>query len=100
MQALLSWQGPCVTLDIPWVALIDQSISIVVAHSSSIRVKDSLKTTWRTKMDNILKTILNGESLSKLGEDNSCWKFLNRVCKLESLNNIFQLSFLSMYVLS
>jgi len=56
-------------LDIPWLALIGQSISIVVfvAHSSSIRVKDSLEIDSRTKMDS-LKSILNGGvSLSKLG---------------------------------
>jgi hypothetical protein len=53
-------------LDIPWVALIDQSISIVVVHSSSIKIEDSSKIAWRAKMDS-LKIILNGVSLSKLG---------------------------------
>jgi hypothetical protein len=55
-------------LDIPWVALIGQSVSIVLAHSSSIRVEDSLETAWRTKMD-FLKAILNGVSLSKAWRD-------------------------------
>ncbi len=68
MQALLSGQGPFVMLDIPWVALIGQSVSIVLAHSSSIRVEDSLETAWRTKMD-FLKAILNGVSLSKAWRD-------------------------------
>jgi dynamin GTPase len=56
VQALQLGQGPSVTLDIPWVALIGQSVSIVAAHSGSIRIEDSLETAWRTKMDS-LKTI-------------------------------------------
>ncbi|CAM6079306.1 unnamed protein product [Sphagnum tenellum] len=66
VQALLSGQGPSITLDIPWVALIGQSISIAAAHSGSGRIEDSLETAWRAEMDS-LKAILNGVSLSKLG---------------------------------
>jgi dynamin GTPase len=65
-QALLSGQGPSITLDIPWVALIGQSVSIAAAHSGSVRIEDSLETAWRAEMDS-LKAILNGVSLSKLG---------------------------------
>jgi dynamin GTPase len=66
VQALLSGQGPSITLDIPWVALIGQSISIAAAHSGSVRIEDSLEAAWRAEMDS-LKAILNGVSLSKLG---------------------------------
>jgi dynamin GTPase len=66
VQALLSGQGPSVTLDIPWVALIGQSVSIAAAHSGSVSAEDSLETAWRAEMDS-LKSILNGASPSKLG---------------------------------
>jgi len=66
VQALLSGQGPSITSDIPWAALIGQSISIAAAHSGSVRIEDSLETAWRAEMDS-LKAILNGVSLSKLG---------------------------------
>jgi len=51
------------------LACIDWPIHLhccIVAHSGSIRVKDSLEIASRTKMDS-LKSILNGVSLSKLG---------------------------------
>ena len=62
VNALLSGQGPPSTMDIPWVALIGQPISIVVAHSN---LEDSLETTWKVEMET-LKSILNGAPTAKL----------------------------------
>jgi dynamin GTPase len=63
VNALLSGQGPPSTMDIPWVALIGQSVSIAAAHSSS---EDSLETAWKAEMET-LKSILNGAPSAKLG---------------------------------
>lgn len=63
VNALLVGQGPSSTLDVPWVALIGQSVSIAAAHSSS---EDSLDTAWKAEMET-LKSILNGAPSSKLG---------------------------------
>ncbi|KAL4303962.1 hypothetical protein GQ457_10G015750 [Hibiscus cannabinus] len=63
VQALLSNQGPPKTLDIPWVALIGQSVSIASAQSGS---ENSLETAWRAESES-LKSILTGAPQSKLG---------------------------------
>uniref|UniRef100_A9U1V2 dynamin GTPase n=1 Tax=Physcomitrium patens TaxID=3218 RepID=A9U1V2_PHYPA len=63
VNALISGQGPSNTQDIPWVALIGQSVSIAAAHSSP---EDSLDTAWKAEMES-LKTILKGAPSAKLG---------------------------------
>lgn len=63
VQALLSNQGPSKTIDIPWVALIGQSVSIASAQSGS---ENSLETAWRAESES-LKSILSGAPHSKLG---------------------------------
>ncbi|XP_010548480.1 PREDICTED: dynamin-2A [Tarenaya hassleriana] len=64
VQALLSNQGPPKTNDIPWVALIGQSVSIASAQSGS--GETSLETAWRAESES-LKSILTGTPQSKLG---------------------------------
>ncbi|OAY58763.1 dynamin-2A [Manihot esculenta] len=63
VQALLLNQGPTKTVDIPWVALIGQSVSIASAQSGS---ESSLETAWRAESES-LKSILSGAPQSKLG---------------------------------
>ncbi|GAY68577.1 hypothetical protein CUMW_265240, partial [Citrus unshiu] len=63
VQALLLNQGPPKTADIPWVALIGQSVSIATAQSGS---ESSLETAWRAESES-LKSILTGAPQSKLG---------------------------------
>ncbi|KAJ4847397.1 Dynamin-2A [Turnera subulata] len=63
VQALLLNQGPPKTVDIPWVALIGQSVSIASAQSGS---ENSLETAWRAESES-LKSILTGAPQSKLG---------------------------------
>ncbi|MBA0827351.1 hypothetical protein Goarm_012136 [Gossypium armourianum] len=63
VQALLLNQGPTKTSDIPWVALIGQSVSIASAQSGS---ENSLETAWRAEFET-LKSILTGAPQSKLG---------------------------------
>jgi dynamin GTPase len=63
VNALISGQGPPSTADIPWVALIGQSVSIAAAHSNG---EDSLDTAWKAEMDS-LKSILSGAPSTKLG---------------------------------
>ncbi|KAM7478711.1 hypothetical protein LguiA_026924 [Lonicera macranthoides] len=63
VQALLSNQGPRSTSDIPFVALIGQSVSIASAQSGS---DNSLETAWRAESES-LKSILTGAPQSKLG---------------------------------
>ncbi|KAF2290699.1 hypothetical protein GH714_015063 [Hevea brasiliensis] len=63
VQALLLNQGPAKTADIPWVALIGQSVSIATAQSGS---ESSLETAWRAESES-LKSILTGAPQSKLG---------------------------------
>ncbi|CAF2082032.1 unnamed protein product [Brassica napus] len=65
VQALLSNQGPPKTTDIPWVALIGQSVSIASEQSGS-GVKNSLETAWPAESES-LKSILTGAPQSKLG---------------------------------
>ncbi|CAN4081338.1 unnamed protein product [Withania somnifera] len=66
VQALLSNQGPRSTADIPWVALIGQSVSIASAQSGSVGSDNSLETAWRAESES-LKSILPGAPQSKLG---------------------------------
>ncbi|KAL3324308.1 hypothetical protein AABB24_038474 [Solanum stoloniferum] len=66
VQALLSNQGPRGTADIPWVALIGQSVSIASAQSGSVGSENSLETAWRAESES-LKSILTGAPQSKLG---------------------------------
>ncbi|XWS24690.1 hypothetical protein CRYUN_Cryun27aG0005000 [Craigia yunnanensis] len=63
VQALLLNQGPPKTAEIPWVALIGQSVSIVSAQSGS---ENSLETAWKAESES-LKSILIGAPQSKLG---------------------------------
>jgi dynamin GTPase len=63
VQALLLNQGPPKTADIPWIALIGQSVSIASAQSGS---ESSLETAWKAESES-LKTILTGAPQSKLG---------------------------------
>ncbi|OVA10201.1 Dynamin central domain [Macleaya cordata] len=66
VQALLLNQGPRNTSDIPWVALIGQSVSIASAQSGSVGSDNSLETAWRAESES-LKSILTGAPQSKLG---------------------------------
>jgi hypothetical protein len=59
VQALLSGQGPSVTLEMPWVAMIGQSGGFMSAD-------DTLETAWKAEMES-LKSILSGVSHKKLG---------------------------------
>lgn len=65
MQALLLNQGPRSTSDIPWVALIGQSVTIASAQSGS-GADNSLENAWRAESES-LKSILTGAPQSKLG---------------------------------
>ncbi|XP_071725567.1 dynamin-2A-like [Rutidosis leptorrhynchoides] len=66
VQALLLGQGPRSTADIPWVALIGQSVSIASAQSGNVGSDNSLETAWRAESES-LKSILTGAPQSKLG---------------------------------
>ncbi|KAL2231825.1 dynamin-2A [Sesamum indicum] len=66
VQALLLNQGPRSTSDIPWVALIGQSVSIASAQSGTVGADNSLETAWRAETES-LKSILTGAPQSKLG---------------------------------
>lgn len=59
-------QGPPKASDIPWVALIGQSVSIATAQSGSAGSESSLETAWRAESES-LKSILTGAPPSKLG---------------------------------
>ncbi|XP_021720288.1 dynamin-2B-like [Chenopodium quinoa] len=65
VQALLSGQGPRSTADMPWVALIGQSVSIATA-SGTAGSENSLETAWRAETES-LKSILTGAPQGKLG---------------------------------
>ncbi|KAL4580822.1 hypothetical protein LXL04_017026 [Taraxacum kok-saghyz] len=65
-QALLLGQGPRSAADIPWVALIGQSVSIASAQSGSVGADNSLETAWRAESES-LKSILTGAPQTKLG---------------------------------
>ncbi|RYR44382.1 hypothetical protein Ahy_A08g040720 isoform C [Arachis hypogaea] len=66
VQALLLNQGPAKASDIPWVALIGQSVSIATAQSGSAGAENSLETAWRAESES-LKSILTGAPQNKLG---------------------------------
>lgn len=66
VQALLLNQGPPKTSDIPWVALIGQSVSIGSANPGSAGSENSLETAWQAESES-LKSILPGVPPSKLG---------------------------------
>ncbi|XP_042036025.1 dynamin-2A-like isoform X1 [Salvia splendens] len=66
VQALLLNQGPRSTSDIPWVALIGQSVAIASAQSGSVGADNSLENAWRAESES-LKSILTGAPQSKLG---------------------------------
>ncbi|KAI6685219.1 hypothetical protein NL676_031132 [Syzygium grande] len=66
VQALLLNKGPPRTADIPWVALIGQSVSIASAQSGGVGSENSLETAWRAESKS-LKSILTGAPQSKLG---------------------------------
>ncbi|KAA8545434.1 hypothetical protein F0562_020218 [Nyssa sinensis] len=66
VQALLLNQGPRSTSDIPWVALIGQTVSIASAQSGNVGSESSLETAWRAESES-LKSILTGAPQSKLG---------------------------------
>jgi dynamin GTPase len=63
VNALISGQGPSSAADIPWVALIGQSVSIAAAHSNG---EDSSDSAWKAEMES-LKSILSGAPSAKLG---------------------------------
>ncbi|WOL19111.1 hypothetical protein Cni_G27908 [Canna indica] len=66
VQALLLNQGPRSAADIPWVALIGQSVSIASTQAGSVGSENSLETAWRAETES-LKTILTGAPQNKLG---------------------------------
>ncbi|XWS11549.1 hypothetical protein CRYUN_Cryun37aG0007900 [Craigia yunnanensis] len=66
VQALLLNQGPPKTSDIPWVALIGQSVSIASTQSGSASSDNSLETAWRAESES-LKSILIGAPQNKFG---------------------------------
>ncbi|KAH7835100.1 hypothetical protein Vadar_022884 [Vaccinium darrowii] len=66
VQALLLGQGPRSTSEIPWVALIGQTVSIASAQSGNVGSENSLETAWRAESES-LKSILTGAPQSKLG---------------------------------
>lgn len=66
VQALLLNQGPPKASDIPWVALIGQSVSIASAQAGSVGSESSLETAWRAESES-LRSILTGAPQSKLG---------------------------------
>ncbi|XP_059648293.1 dynamin-2A-like [Cornus florida] len=66
VQALLLNQGPRSTSDIPWVALIGQTVSIASAQAGNVGSESSLETAWRAESES-LKSILTGAPQSKLG---------------------------------
>lgn len=66
VQALLLNQGPPKTSDIPWVAVIGQSVSISAAPSGSGASESSLETAWRAEIETLKKS-LAGAPQEKLG---------------------------------
>lgn len=64
--SLLLNQGPRNAADIPWVALIGQSVSIASAQAGSVGPENSLETAWRAETES-LRSILTGAPQSKLG---------------------------------
>ncbi|KAK6945538.1 Pleckstrin homology domain [Dillenia turbinata] len=64
VQALLLNQGPPKTADIPWVALIGQSVSLASVQSGGS--ENSLENAWRAESES-LKSILTRAPQNKLG---------------------------------
>jgi len=62
VAALLAGNGPASTQEIPWVAMIGQSVSIAAAHGS----EGSLETAWKAEAES-LKTLLTQTTPTKLG---------------------------------
>ncbi|KAH9782061.1 Dynamin-2A [Citrus sinensis] len=77
VQALLLNQGPPKTADIPWVAVIGQSVSLATAQSGS---ESSLETAWRAESES-LKSILTGAPQSKLGRIALVDALAQQICK-------------------
>ncbi|XP_074582405.1 dynamin-2A-like [Curcuma longa] len=66
VQALLLNQGPRSASDIPWVALIGQSVSLASAQAGTVGSDNSLETAWKAEAES-LKSILAGAPQNKLG---------------------------------
>ncbi|KAH9603114.1 hypothetical protein KSS87_002688 [Heliosperma pusillum] len=66
VQALLMGQGPRSAADIPWVALIGQSVAIATAQSGNAGSENSLEAAWRAESES-LKSILTNAPQNKLG---------------------------------
>ncbi|XP_044462733.1 dynamin-2A-like isoform X2 [Mangifera indica] len=66
VQALLMNQGPPKTSDIPWVAVIGQSVSIISAPSGSAASESPLEAAWRAEIETLKKS-LTGAPQNKLG---------------------------------
>lgn len=66
VQALLLNQGPPKTSDIPWVAVIGQSVAISSVSSSGGAADSSLEAAWRAEVET-LKRLLSGAPQNKLG---------------------------------
>lgn len=66
VQALLSNQGPPKTSDIPWVAVIGQSVAISSVSSGGGAAESSLEAAWRAEVET-LKRLLSGAPQNKLG---------------------------------
>ncbi|XP_031249572.1 dynamin-2A-like isoform X1 [Pistacia vera] len=66
VQALLMNQGPPKTSDIPWVAVIGQSVSISSAPSGSAASESPLEAAWRAEIETLKKS-LTGAPQNKLG---------------------------------
>ncbi|KAH9750506.1 Dynamin-2A [Citrus sinensis] len=66
VRALLLNQGPPKTSDIPWVAVIGQSVAISSVTSSGAAADSSLEAAWRAEVET-LKRLLSGAPQNKLG---------------------------------
>lgn len=66
VRALLLNQGPPKTSDIPWVAVIGQSVAISSVSSSGGAADSSLEAAWRAEVET-LKRLLSGAPQNKLG---------------------------------
>ena len=98
VQALLSNQGPPKTTDIPWVALIGQSVSIASAAQSGSG-ENSLETAWRAESESLNKT-LTGAPQSKLGRNALVETLASQIRSRMKLRlpNILSGYFLALYV--
>ncbi|RHN59144.1 putative dynamin GTPase [Medicago truncatula] len=66
VEALLLNKGPTKAQDIPWVALIGQSVTTTTLKSRSSGSENYFETAWRAESES-LKSILTGAPPSKLG---------------------------------